>query len=278
MLNLVVCIKQVPMVSELPWNPATGTLRRELAEGMLNPACAYALEAALQLKQQHCGHITVFSMGPPMAAEVLHEALAMGADRAVLLTDRQMAGGDTHATSYTLARAIAKECPDFDLILCGCYSSDSETAQVGPQLAEELGIPGAAYVEHLEIEKRTVRVRRSTDNFLEVLEMNLPGLATVTLGARTPRYPPLDGLQQAFTRPDIKILGARDLGLSPEAIGIKGSPTKILNVYSPTAEKKNIVLTGTAKNIVDQLFDTFGDKISGAIGKDLKTHHHEDGT
>ena len=106
MLKQVVCLKQVPMVSELPWNPETGTLRRDLAEGMMNPACANALETALQLKRRHGGRVIGISMGPPMAEEVLHEAIAMGADRGVLLTDAHMAGGDTHATSFTLARAI----------------------------------------------------------------------------------------------------------------------------------------------------------------------------
>ena len=142
MLKLIVCVKQVPMVSELPWESRTRTLRRDLAEGMLNPACSHALEAALQLKEKVGAHITVITMGPPMAEEVLFEALALGADRGVLLTDRRMAGSDTFATSFILARAIEKTCPDFDLVLCGCYTSDSETSQVGPQLVEELNIPG----------------------------------------------------------------------------------------------------------------------------------------
>lgn len=270
MLKLVVCLKQVPMVSELPWNPKTGTLRRELAEGMLDPACAHALEAALQIKRQQEAHITAITMGPPMAKEVLHEALAMGADQGILLSDPKMAGGDTFATSYTLARAIEKECPETDLVLCGCYSSDSETAQVGPQLAEELDIPGAAYVEHLEINKRKVRIRRQTDNFLEILEMDLPGLVTMTIHSNEPRYPAFEGLEEAFSRPAIKTLRAKDLELDPQSIGLKGSRTKILNVYSPTAEKKNIVITGTAKKVVDEIFEKFGDRISGAIAKDLK--------
>ena len=274
MLKLVVCLKQVPMVSELPWNPKTGTLRRELAEGMLDPACAHALEAALLIKHQQDAHITVITMGPPMAQEILFEAAAMGADQGILLSDPKMAGGDTFATSFTLARAIEKECPDVDLVLCGCYSSDSETAQVGPQLAEELNIPGAAYVEHLEIKKRTVRIRRRTDNFLEVLEMDLPGLVTLTIHSNVPRYLALGGLQTAFNRANIKTLRAKDLELDPDTIGQKGSRTKILKVHSPTAEKNNIVMTGTAKKVIDEIFEKFGDKISGAIAKDLKPHAH----
>ena len=270
MLKLVVCVKQVPMVSELPWDSKTGTLRRDLAEGMMNPACNHALEAALQIKENHGGHITVFTMGPPMAEEVLYEAIALGADKGVLLTDPKMAGADTFITSYILSRAVRKVCPDFDLILCGCYTSDSETAQVGPQLAEELNIPGVAYVEHLDIRDRTVRMQRLTDNFLETLEMDLPGLITVTTQYYAPRYAPLSGLQTAFEKKKIIRLTAKKIGLDPEMTGLKNSPTQIVNVYTPLMDKKNIILTGTAKKIVGQIFEKFDDKIGGAIGKDLK--------
>jgi electron transfer flavoprotein beta subunit len=271
MLKLVVCIKQVPMVSELPWNPATGTLQRDLAEGMMNPACRSALDAALRIKEAEGGEITAITMGPPTAEEVLREAIALGADRGVLLSDRKMAGADTSVTSYTIARAIEKACPGFDLVLCGFSTSDSETAQVGPQLAEELDVPGVAYVAELSISGRTVRMQRFTDNFLETLEMDLPGLVTVTTGRYAPRHVPLGGLQTAFDGAEIVSLDAAAIGIDPERIGAKGSATKILNVYSPTAGKKNIVLTGAPKRIVEQLFERFDDKIGGAIGKDLKT-------
>jgi electron transfer flavoprotein beta subunit len=272
MLKLVVCIKQVPMVSELPWDPKTGTLKRDLAEGMMNPACRAALEAALRIREAAgTGEIVVITMGPPAAEEVLREAIALGADRGVLLTDRRMAGGDTAATSYTLARAIERACPDFDLVLCGATTSDSETAQVGPQLAEDLAIPGVAYVEEIEVAGRTATMRRIADNFLETLEMDLPGLITLTTGVHAPRYVPLGGLQAAFTAADITTYDAAALALDPERIGAKGSATKILNVYTPTARKDNIVLTGTPKGIVTQLFERFEDKIGGAIRKDLRS-------
>lgn len=275
MIKLVVCIKQVPMVSELPWDPQSGTLRRELAEGMMNPACANALEAALEIKRRHGAEIVAITMGPPMAEEVLYEAIAVGADRGILLSDPCLAGGDTFATSFTLARAIEKECPDFDLILCGCYTSDSETAQVGPQLAAELDVPGAAYVEQIEIRDRTVRMQRLSDDFIETLELDLPGLITVTTQANAPRYCTLGGLETAYEQQEVKILGARDLKLEPKTVGILGSPTKILNVFSPIAEKKNVMMKGTPKKIVDAIFEKYGDRISGAIGKDLKSHHHD---
>jgi len=278
MLKLIVCMKQVPMVSELPWDARTGTLKRDMADGMMNPACKHALEAALYLKQQYGAHIISLTMGPPMAEEILRESLAMGADRGILLTDRRMAGADTLVTSRTLAQAIRRECPDFDLILCGCYTSDSETAQVGPQLAEELDIAGAAYVKNLEMaEGRTLRLVREADGFLETLEMDMPGLVTITTREYTPRYVPLGGLQKAFETGMIRVLNADDIGIDPAQTGMKASPTRILNVFSPTARKENIVLQGGIKRMADELFERFGDRISGAMGKDIITHEHCDG-
>jgi electron transfer flavoprotein beta subunit len=270
MIKLVVCIKQVPMVSELPWDAHTGTLKREMAEGMINPACRHALEAALQLKETHGGHISAMTMGPPMAEEILREAMALGADRGILLTDPRMAGADTFVTSYILARAIAKMCPDFDLILCGCHTSDSETAQVGPQLSEELNVPGAAYVEKLDLNGRTLRIQRLSDNFLETLEFDLPGLVTLTTHHYEPRYVPLSGLQQAFENGEVAAVHATDLGIAPEYKSSKNSPTRILDVFSPVAQSKNLVIKGAPKKVVEELLKKFDDKIGGAIGKDLK--------
>jgi len=258
------------MVSELPWNHRTGTLKRELAEGMMNPSCAHALEAALQLKDNYGGHITVITMGPPMAAEVLREAIALGADHGILLTDPRMAGADTFVTSYILARAIETACPDFDLVLCGCHTSDSETAQVGPQLIEELNIPGAVYVEQLELNGHTLRIQRLSDDFLETLEFELPGLITMTTRQYEPRYVPLAGLQLAFENEEVTTMDVEDLGLAPEFSSLKYSPTSILNVFSPVTENENIIIKGTPQKIVEQLLEQFDDKIGGVIGKDIK--------
>jgi electron transfer flavoprotein beta subunit len=182
-----------------------------------------------------------------------------------------MAGGDTLATSYALARAIEKTSPGFDLVLCGFSTSDSETAQVGPQLAEELSIPGAAYVDEIVVAGRMVRMQRIADNYLETLEMPLPGLITVMAGSYAPRYVPMGGLQAAFAAARIETFDAKSLGLDQGKIGATGSATRILNVYSPTAKKENCVLSGTPKRIVEQLFDEFDDKIGGAISQDLKS-------
>lgn len=271
MLKLVVCMKQIPQVAELPWDPETWHLQRELSEGIMNPACRFALEAALRIKDKIASRITVITMGPPSAEEVLREAIALGADKGILLTDRKMAGADTYTTSLTLAKTIQKIIPDFDLILCGASTSDSETAQVGPQLAEELDIPGVAYVNELTISGNRARVRRVADGFLETIEMELPGLVTVNPGGNVPRYMSMRGFQAAFAESDIATHDAASLGLNQEWIGAKGSATRIRNVYSPLAERGNLVLTGTNKKILEKLFTLFDDKIGGMIGKDLKT-------
>jgi electron transfer flavoprotein beta subunit len=274
MLNIVVCIKQVPMVSELPWDPRSGTLMREIAEGMINPACKHALEAALRLKNKHGGSILVVTMGPPMAEEILREAIAMGADRGILISDPLLAGSDTLVTSLALAQAIKKDCADFDLVMCGCYTSDSETAQVGPQLTEELNVPGVAYVDQLEYQKKGVlHVQRTADGFLETMEVPLPGLVTVSTRHYSPRYAPLAGLQEAFEPVDIIYRTAADLEIEADSAGGKGSPTRILDVYSPSTDKENIILKGTPTKVVNQLLQQFEDLIGGAIGKDLKAHN-----
>lgn len=270
MLNIVVCIKQVPMVAELPWDEKTGTLRRDLASGMMNPACKHAAEAALQLKEKHGASITVITMGPPAAEEVLREALAMGADHAILICDRIFAGSDTYATSFVLARAIKKEVPGFDLILCGAYTSDSETAQVGPQLAEELNVPAAAYAEHLDISGRTMRVRRLVDKFRETLEMDFPALVTVSMEQYKPRYVSLAGLNQAFSETDISLLNAEALGITSADLDQNGSRTKVRRVFIRKTQKENVRITGAAANAAAEFLDRYQRTISAAIGKSIE--------
>lgn len=275
MIDIIVCVKQVPMVSELPWDSKTGTLKREAAQGMMDPASRRALEAALRIKEKQPAHIRVITMGPPMAEEILHQAKALGADEGVLLTDRRMAGADTFLTSHILARFIQKKCADVDLVLCGCQTSDSETAQVGPQLAEALDIPAITYASAIEVEAGTVQVQRHVDDFYEVMQMKLPGLISVDLSAYTPRYLALNGVEPAFADPDICHVDARQLGLDEDFNAIRESPTHIIDVYSPATRKDNHVLKGAVKKVVDQLFKDYGKVISGAMGKDLKTHAHD---
>ena len=268
MLKLVVCLKQVPRVAELPWDEKSGSLRRELASGMMNPACMHALEAALQIKEQYSASITAITMGPAAAREVLHEAIALGADRGIHLCDRAFAGSDTYATSTILSSAIKKECPDYDLILCGSYTSDSETGQVGPQIAEELDLPAVAYIEKMTINGRTLRVRRLVDNFRETLEMEFPALVTVSLEKYKPRYTSLAGLENAFTGGNIISLNTRELGVNTFS-GIADSCTKVRKVFLRKANKENVLLQGTAANVVKEFLQTYENKISWATGKDI---------
>jgi len=269
-LNLVVCLKQVPMVTELPWDEKTGTLRRDLAAGMMNPACKHALEAALQIKEKYSANITAITMGPPAAQEVLYEALALGADRAILICDKLLAGSDTFATSWILAEAIKKECPKFDLLLCGAYTSDSETAQVGPQLAEKLDLPAAAYIEKLEINGRTLRVRRLVDNFRETLEMEFPALVTVSMENYEPRYTKLVGLENSFNENSVIILDAGALGINASVMENQGSRTKVRKVFLRKAQKENVLLQGTAATVVTEFLNKYQRKISTAIGKSIE--------
>ncbi|HNY49947.1 MAG TPA: electron transfer flavoprotein subunit beta/FixA family protein [Smithella sp.] len=276
MLKLVVCIKQIPRVTELPWDEKTGTLRRDLAAGMMNPACKHALEAALQIKETLSAKITVITMGPPSAEEILREALALGADEAILICDRLLAGSDTFATSLILKEAIQKKCPKFDLILCGAYTADSETAQVGPQLAEELDLPAAAYVEKLEIEGRTLRVRRLVDNFRETLEMEFPALVTISMENYKPRYTGLAGLENAFEENDIAVLDAKSLGFNAASIETKGSRTKVRKVFLRKAPKGNVILQGAASHVVNEFLDKYQRKIGTVIGKSIEEKNLND--
>ena len=261
------------MVSELPWNAKTGTLKRELAQGMMDPASRLALEAGLGLKKRRAGQSTrilALTMGPPMAEEVLHQAIALGADRGVLLTDRRMAGADTYLTSFIIGEYIRKFEPGADLVLCGAQTSDSETAQVGPQLACELDLPALGWAWNVDLSGRTLTVERHVDDFWETLEMELPGLVTVDQGAFSPKHASLSGVQSAFEASRVEVMDAGALGLDADFNALKDSPTRILDVYSPTTEKENRVLKGAPKSVVDQLFEEYGKIISSAMGKDLK--------
>jgi electron transfer flavoprotein beta subunit len=276
MLHIAVCLKQVPMVTELPWDEKSKTLRRDLAAGMMNPACKHAVEAALQIKESHPAFVTALTMGPAGAEEVLREALAMGADRGILICDKKFAGADTYATSYVLSKAIGKEIPNVDLILCGAYTADSETAQVGPQLAEELNLPAVAYAEHLALHHGTLRVRRLVDKFWETLEMDFPALVTISMEQYKPRFASLGGLNRAFTEQSIVTLTARDLGVTDADLAEHGSRTRVRRVFVRRAQKENVVITGTASAAVAEFLDRFESRLSAVVGKSIEAKRRSD--
>jgi electron transfer flavoprotein beta subunit len=268
-VRYVVFLKQVPAASELPWDPKTGQLRREAAPGMMDPAARAALEAALRLQEAHGGQVLAVTMGPPQAEEVLRQALALGADRGFLLSDPRLSGADTVATSYTLARALGAVCPDYDLLLLGSRSADSETGQVGPHLAEELGLPAAAYVEELELAGRTLTASRMSDGFWETLEMDLPALVTVTPRGFAPRPVPLVGVEPAFGGGGVFVLDAGELRADLEHVGLKGSAGLIRRVRPAQARESGVLIQGSAKAAVEELLERFGRRLGGLAGRDL---------
>lgn len=230
-MNIVVCIKQVPNTTEIKIDPVTNTLKRDGVPSIMNPDDKSALEYALVLKEKFGAAVTVVSMGPPQAEKILREAYAMGADRAVLLTDRAFAGSDTLATSTIIAAALKKV--GFDLIIAGRQAIDGDTAQVGPQISEHLGIPQVTYVTDVAYDaaKNTVRVRRQFEDRYQILEVKCLALLTVLSGKNSPRYMTVSGIVGQDER-EIETLGFSDIDVDPARIGLKGSPTKVKSTFS----------------------------------------------
>ena len=208
----------MPEITEVKIDPETHTLVREGVPSVLNPFDEFAVEEALRIREKHGGEVTVITMGPPQAREALVKCLAMGADKGVLLTDRAFAGADTWATAYTLALAIKKM--EYDIIFCGKQAIDGDTAQVGPELAENLGIPQITFVKKVEIDEkaRKILVHRETEEGYAILECKLPVLLTAIKGLNEPRLPTLMGIMNA-NKKEIKNITAADLEASPEQLG-----------------------------------------------------------
>jgi len=253
-MRVAVCIKQVPETTEVKMNPETGTLIREGVPSIVNPFDVYALEEGIRLKERLGGSVVAVSMGPPQAKEALREALAMGVDEAVLLSDPAFAGADTLATAYTLARALEKLGP-LDLVICGKQAVDGDTAQVGPGIAEELDIPHITYVRRIvdisESERR-LKAERMIEGGIEVVETELPALITVVKDINQPRLPTLKGIMRA-KRTEIKVWGPAEVGGTPERMGIRGSPTQVVRIFTPELRKKGLILQGP----VDEQARTF---------------------
>ena len=230
-MNIVVCIKQVPDTTEIKINPVTGTLIRDGVPSIMNPDDKGGLEMALRLKDQYGAHVTVITMGPTQADQILREAFAMGVDRAILLTDRKFAGADTLATSNALAGALRTL--EWDLIITGRQAIDGDTAQVGPQTAEHLDIPQVSYVCGLEVEKggKALRVTRETEDGVQILEAQMPCLLTVLSSAVKPRYMSAPGIVEAYNK-NVEIWSADKIDVDESKLGLKGSPTKVLKAFT----------------------------------------------
>jgi electron transfer flavoprotein beta subunit len=231
-VKVIVCIKQVPDTTNVRINPETNTLVREGVQSVINPFDAYALEEGVRLREKHGGRVTVMTMGPPQAAEALREAISLGADEAFLVSDRAFAGADTLATAYALSCAV-KHLGGADVILMGRQAIDGDTGQVGPGVAENLGISHVTDIRKIEelAEGRIVVERLLEDGYVR-LGARLPVVLTVVKEINTPRLPSLKG-KIAAKNAQIPVLKATDIGADPERLGLNGSPTQVMKIFTP---------------------------------------------
>ena len=264
-MHYVVCIKQVPETTDVRINPETKTLMREGVAAIINPFDMYAIEEALRMKERLGGKITVLSMGPPQAESALREALSMGCDQAILVSDRAFAGSDTWATSYTLAQAIRK-IGDASVILCGKQASDGDTAQVGPGIAMHLDLPQITYVRKIEtMDEHHIVAQRLMDNGVETVESPLPVMLTVIKELNEPRLPSLKGKLNA-RKAQIVLWKAADLNPDPKCLGLDGSPTKVVRIFTPTPRGGGQILQGEPDEVAAQLVEKLRDIVLAARG------------
>ena len=256
-MKIIVCVKQVPDTNEVRIDKKTGTLIRDGVPSILNNDDANALEEALCIKDNDPDvSITLLTMGPPQAEDVLLEGLAMGADEAILVSDRLVAGSDTWATSNCLSAAI-KKIGDYDLIFAGRQAIDGDTAQVGPQIAEKLDIPQVTYVEEFTRDGKKITVKRALEDGYEVIETETPCLLTAIKELNEPRYMTVSGIFNA-TKKGITVWNAEDLGLTKDVCGLEASPTNVHRSFTPEPKGKGKLIEGvtasdTAAALVSEL-------------------------
>lgn len=257
-MNIVVCIKQVPDTNEVKLDPKTGTLIREGVPSIINPDDKAGLEAALRLKDSMGAKVSVISMGPPQADLALREALAMGADEAILVTDRAFGGADTWATSSTLASAIRKL--PFDLIITGRQAIDGDTAQVGPQIAEHLRLPNISYAEEIKVEGDSIVVKRQYEDRYHILKAKMPCLITALAELNDPRYMTPMGVWDAYHDKEVTIWTLEDLDVDRSNIGLKGSPTHVFKSFTKPLKAAGTVVNTDVQESVDFLMEKLRSK------------------
>jgi len=261
-MNIIVSIKQVPNTTQVRINPETNTLIREGVESIINPFDMYAIEEAIRLREKFGGKVTVITMGPPQAGEALREAVSMGCDEAILISDRRFAGSDTWATSYVLSQAVRK-IKDFSIVICGKQASDGDTAQVGPGIATFLDIPQVTYVKKIEsITEKQARVERMTEEGFEIIETPTPCLFTVIKEINEPRLPSLKGKMRA-KKIDIIKWNADDMDCDYDKLGLDASPTRVMKIFTPPPRKGGVVLKGDTADIVDKLTKELKSEVTG---------------
>ena len=260
-MNIVVCVKQVPDTTEVKLDPVKGTLIRDGVPSIITPDDKAALEAALCIREQAGGKVTVVSMGPPQADVALREALAMGADEAILVTDRAFGGADTWATSYTIASAIKKL--DYDLIIAGRQAIDGDTAQVGPQIAQHLGLPQVSYVENIEaVNERSIVLRRQFEDRYHIVEAQLPCLITVLSELNKPRYMSVSGVFDAYREKKVARITLADLEdvIDKSNIGLGGSPTRVKQSFTKQPKGKGEKFETDADDAVRIIVEKLAEK------------------
>lgn len=243
-MNILVCVKQVPDTTEIKIDPVTNVLIRKGVPSIVNTFDAYALELAVQLKEKNGGNIVVISMGPEQAKTALKECLSTGADEAYLISDRAFGGSDTLATSYILStyiKHLEKEKGKFDLILCGKQAIDGDTGQVGPEIAEHLGLPQVTYATDIKFEDGETLVKRDNDQGYDWIKVETPALVTVTKTSYEPRYATLKS-KMAANRAEIPVLTSESADIDLESCGLKGSPTKVSKTYTPIRLNNGVVI------------------------------------
>jgi len=265
-MNIIVCIKQVPETTDVRINPETNTLIRDGVKSIINPFDMYAIEEGVRLKERFGGKVIVVTMGPPQAEAALREAVSMGCDEAVLISDRAFAGGDTWATANTLAHAIkkiSKEMGGFDLIVCGKQASDGDTAQVGPGVSAFLDLPQVTYVKKIEeIKDNKARVERMTEEGFDVLETPLPALLTVVKEINEPRIPSLKGMMKAKSA-KVTAWTAKDIAVEAKDVGLSGSRTTVVKIFTPPQRTGGQKLTGDTAEIAEKLVGLLKSDITG---------------
>lgn len=258
-MDIIVCIKQVPDTTEVRLDPKTGTLIRDGVPSIMNPDDKAGLEAALQLKAQTGGSVTVLSMGPPQAAKMMREALAMGADRAILMNDRAFAGSDTLATSSVLAAGIKKL--EYDLVITGRQAIDGDTAQVGPQIAEHLDIPNISYAQEITPAQGSITVKRMFDDRFQMQRVTLPCLVTALSELAHPHYIQPGAIFDAWREKQVEIWTLADIEIDPAMLGLKGSPTKVKKSFPKTTKPAGVVVRqegrDAAQTIINKLKEQF---------------------
>lgn len=241
-MKIVVCIKQVPDTTDIKWTE-NNTIQREGVESVMNPYDVWALEAALSImKKRRNVFITTLTMGPQQAVSMLKKTIALGANDAILLCDKKFAGADTYATGKTLAKAVSEKLPDTDLIICGQFAVDGDTAQTGPAIASFLGLPQVTFVREIkEVKDNSVVVEREIENGREIVEVQLPAVICMLLSNGEPSRAKVAGVIKAQNF-EVKQFGHEELNLSPDEVGIKGSPTYVSKAFRPERRQECIIV------------------------------------